>query len=60
MTPPFRADQVGSLLRPDRQLALSPQCGFAGSIKGNPLEQADQQAKLRRIVEVANKIWGEA
>ncbi len=42
------------------QLALSPQCGFASSIKGNPLGQADQEAKLRRIVEVANKVWGAA
>ncbi len=45
---------------PLEQLALSPQCGFASSIKGNPLGQADQEAKLRRIVEVANKVWGAA
>jgi 5-methyltetrahydropteroyltriglutamate--homocysteine methyltransferase len=40
------------------QLALSPQCGFASSIKGNPLGPAEQEAKLRRIVEVADKVWG--
>jgi 5-methyltetrahydropteroyltriglutamate--homocysteine methyltransferase len=45
---------------PLQQLALSPQCGFASSIKGNPLAQADQEAKLARIVEVADKIWGTA
>jgi 5-methyltetrahydropteroyltriglutamate--homocysteine methyltransferase len=45
---------------PLEQLALSPQCGFASSIKGNPLGEADQQVKLRRIVEVANKVWGAA
>jgi 5-methyltetrahydropteroyltriglutamate--homocysteine methyltransferase len=45
---------------PLEQLALSPQCGFASSIKGNPLGEADQEAKLRRIVEVANKVWGAA
>lgn len=45
---------------PLEQLALSPQCGFASSIKGNPLGQADQEAKLRRIVEVADKVWGGA
>ena len=45
---------------PLEQLALSPQCGFASSIKGNPLGAADQEAKLRRIVEVANKVWGAA
>jgi 5-methyltetrahydropteroyltriglutamate--homocysteine methyltransferase len=42
---------------PLEQLALSPQCGFASSIKGNPLGQAEQEAKLARIVQVANKIW---
>jgi 5-methyltetrahydropteroyltriglutamate--homocysteine methyltransferase len=39
------------------QLGLSPQCGFASSIKGNPLTQADQEAKLARIVEVAHQVW---
>jgi 5-methyltetrahydropteroyltriglutamate--homocysteine methyltransferase len=42
------------------QLALSPQCGFASSIKGNPLGPAEQEAKLRRIVDVADKVWGTA
>ena len=45
---------------PLEQLALSPQCGFASSIKGNPLGQAEQQAKLERIVEVADKVWSDA
>ncbi|MCW5770461.1 MAG: 5-methyltetrahydropteroyltriglutamate--homocysteine S-methyltransferase [Rhodospirillaceae bacterium] len=39
------------------QLALSPQCGFASSIKGNPLTPEDQKAKLARIVEVARDVW---
>jgi 5-methyltetrahydropteroyltriglutamate--homocysteine methyltransferase len=43
---------------PVEQLALSPQCGFASSIKGNALTERDQQAKLERIVEVARKVWG--
>lgn len=42
---------------PLEQLALSPQCGFASSIKGNPLSEADQKAKLARIVEVARAVW---
>jgi 5-methyltetrahydropteroyltriglutamate--homocysteine methyltransferase len=42
---------------PIEQLALSPQCGFASSIKGNPLTEADQRAKLRRVVEVAEAVW---
>ena len=43
---------------PLEQLALSPQCGFASSIKGNPLGHAEQEAKLARIVEVAERVWG--
>jgi 5-methyltetrahydropteroyltriglutamate--homocysteine methyltransferase len=42
------------------QLALSPQCGFASSVKGNPLGHAEQEAKLARIVQVANQVWGSA
>jgi 5-methyltetrahydropteroyltriglutamate--homocysteine methyltransferase len=45
---------------PLEQLGLSPQCGFASSIKGNPLGEAEQRAKLARIVEVADKMWGRA
>jgi 5-methyltetrahydropteroyltriglutamate--homocysteine methyltransferase len=54
-----RIDEA-SKFAPLEQLALSPQCGFASSIKGNPLAQPDQEAKLRRIVEVADKVWGAA
>ena len=43
---------------PLEQLALSPQCGFASSIRGNPLMPADQEAKLGRIVQVAHQVWG--
>jgi 5-methyltetrahydropteroyltriglutamate--homocysteine methyltransferase len=45
---------------PLEQLCLSPQCGFASSIRGNPITEADQEAKLRRIVEVATAVWGSA
>ena len=45
---------------PLEQLALSPQCGFASSIRGNPLAERDQEAKLARIVEVAGEVWGGA
>jgi 5-methyltetrahydropteroyltriglutamate--homocysteine methyltransferase len=40
------------------QLAVSPQCGFASSIKGNPLTIEDEKAKLARLVEVAGRVWG--
>ena len=39
------------------QLCLSPQCGFASNFLGNPLTIADEEAKLRRIVEVADSVW---
>jgi methionine synthase II (cobalamin-independent) len=52
-----RIDQAAKVA-PLEQLALSPQCGFASSIRGNPLGQAEQEAKLARIVQVAGKVWG--
>jgi 5-methyltetrahydropteroyltriglutamate--homocysteine methyltransferase len=39
------------------RLAISPQCGFASTVAGNPLREADQWAKLRVLVEAAHKIW---
>lgn len=42
------------------QLALTPQCGFASSIGGNPLTEADEEAKLALVVETARRVWGEA
>jgi 5-methyltetrahydropteroyltriglutamate--homocysteine methyltransferase len=40
------------------QLCLSPQCGFASTEEGNTLAEDEQWAKLARVVEVANKVWG--
>jgi 5-methyltetrahydropteroyltriglutamate--homocysteine methyltransferase len=40
------------------QLCLSPQCGFASTEEGNVLTEEEQWAKLRRIVEVADEVWG--
>ena len=54
-----RVDAAAKFVALD-QLAISPQCGFASSIGGNPLTQADQEAKLARLVEVAGKIWADA
>jgi 5-methyltetrahydropteroyltriglutamate--homocysteine methyltransferase len=42
------------------RLALTTQCGFASSVKGNPLSESDEEAKLARIVEVATEVWGTA
>jgi 5-methyltetrahydropteroyltriglutamate--homocysteine methyltransferase len=40
------------------QLCLSPQCGFASTEEGNILAEDEQWAKLARIVEVADQVWG--
>ena len=40
------------------QLAISPQCGFASTMGGNPVTEADERAKLRLCVEAARQIWG--
>jgi 5-methyltetrahydropteroyltriglutamate--homocysteine methyltransferase len=43
---------------PLERLCISPQCGFASSVGGNPLTIDDERAKLRRVVEAAAAIWG--
>ena len=40
------------------QLCLSAQCGFASTEEGNTLTEDQQWAKLARIVEVADEVWG--
>jgi 5-methyltetrahydropteroyltriglutamate--homocysteine methyltransferase len=39
-------------------LTLSPQCGFASTVQGNPLTWDDQLRKLELVVETARKAWG--
>jgi 5-methyltetrahydropteroyltriglutamate--homocysteine methyltransferase len=43
---------------PLERLAISPQCGFASSLAGNPLTEAQQEAKLRLVADTARKVWG--
>jgi 5-methyltetrahydropteroyltriglutamate--homocysteine methyltransferase len=43
---------------PIRQLAISPQCGFASTEEGNLLSMEEQRAKLALCVEVAREVWG--
>jgi len=38
-------------------LAISPQCGFASTVAGNPLTEADERAKLALVVQAAGSIW---
>jgi 5-methyltetrahydropteroyltriglutamate--homocysteine methyltransferase len=40
------------------RLAISPQCGFASTMGGNPVTEADERAKLRLCVDTAYSIWG--
>ena len=40
------------------QVGVSPQCGFASSVGGNPLSIDDQRRKLARVVELAHAVWG--
>ncbi len=52
-----RIEEAARHVDPDR-LALSPQCGFASTVAGNPVTEADERAKLRRVVEAAEAVWG--
>jgi 5-methyltetrahydropteroyltriglutamate--homocysteine methyltransferase len=52
-----RAEEAAKYVDAAR-LAISPQCGFASTIGGNPVTEADEIAKLRRCVEAAKAIWG--
>jgi len=54
-----RIDEASRYVALD-QLALSPQCGFSSGIGGNAMTVADEIAKLRLVVEVAQEVWGSA
>jgi len=45
---------------PLENLSISPQCGFASHQKGTGLSFAQQEAKLRLVVETARQVWGSA
>jgi 5-methyltetrahydropteroyltriglutamate--homocysteine methyltransferase len=52
-----RIDEAAKYV-PLEQLCLSPQCGFSSTVEGNALTLAEQVAKLRLIVRVAQDVWG--
>ena len=52
-----RADEAAKFIDPER-LALSPQCGFASTMGGNPVTEDDERAKLSLCVQAARSIWG--
>jgi 5-methyltetrahydropteroyltriglutamate--homocysteine methyltransferase len=39
-------------------LALSPQCGFASTLAGNPLTVDEERRKLELVIDTARKVWG--
>lgn len=54
-TPPFRADHVGSPLRPERLLRAREEFA-AGQL---PAQDLRAVAKLRMVVDVAHDVWGD-
>jgi 5-methyltetrahydropteroyltriglutamate--homocysteine methyltransferase len=52
-----RAEEAAKFVSAER-LAISPQCGFASTVAGNPLTEADMRAKLALVVDAARAIWG--
>lgn len=54
-----RVEEAGRYVDLDR-LAVSPQCGFASVETGNPITPDEQEGKLRLVVDLARKVWGEA
>ena len=51
-----RVEEATACIDIDR-LAIGPQCGFASTVAGNPVTEADERAKLARVVEAARVIW---
>jgi 5-methyltetrahydropteroyltriglutamate--homocysteine methyltransferase len=54
----MRRIEAASRVVPLEQLCLSPQCGFSSTVDGNSLTHDEQLAKLRLVVETAERVWG--
>ena len=50
-------DDAARYLPPER-LALSPQCGFASTLKGNLVSEDEQWRKLDLVARTARRYWG--
>jgi 5-methyltetrahydropteroyltriglutamate--homocysteine methyltransferase len=44
---------------PKDNLCISPQCGFASTVAGNPTHLEAEKAKLKLLVDTAQRVWGE-
>jgi 5-methyltetrahydropteroyltriglutamate--homocysteine methyltransferase len=51
-----RVDEAAKYVDASR-LGISPQCGFASTMGGNPVTEADERAKLALCVQAAAAIW---
>ena len=54
----LRRIEEASKYLPIEQLAVSPQCGFASGLSGNPLSEEVQWQKLELVRDVAEIVWG--
>ncbi len=54
-----RRIEAASQFLPLDRLGISPQCGFASTVGGNPLSEAAERVKLDLVVKVANSVWGD-
>ena len=52
-----RADEAARYVDAAR-LGISPQCGFASTMGGNPVTEDDERAKLTLCVDAARTLWG--
>jgi 5-methyltetrahydropteroyltriglutamate--homocysteine methyltransferase len=52
-----RTEDAARYIDLDR-LAISPQCGFASTVAGNPVSEADEREKLALVAQAAKSIWG--
>jgi methionine synthase II (cobalamin-independent) len=46
-------------LVPIERLGISPQCGFASHVAGNPITPEVQERKLQLVMGIAREVWGE-
>ena len=51
--------QAATKYIPLENLSVSPQCGFASHQAGSGLSFAQQEAKLKLVVQTARDVWGE-
>ncbi len=52
-----RIDEASKYV-PIENLALSPQCGFASTARGNLLTVDEERRKLELVADTASKVWG--